>query len=40
MPPQAKRMGEYEQPPLDAAVAEALAEFVAKRKAEGGPPLN
>ena len=33
-------LGEYEQPPLDVAVAEALAEFVAKRKAEGGAPLN
>ena len=33
-------LGEYEQPPLDEAVAEALAEFVARRKAEDGAPLN
>ena len=33
-------LGEYEQPPLDEAVAEALAEFMARRKAEGRAPLN
>ena len=34
-------MAEYFQPiVLDEAVAEALAEFVARRKAEGGAPLN
>ena len=30
----------YEEPVLDVAVAEALAEYVAKRKAEGGAPMN
>ena len=30
----------YEQPALDAGIAEALAEFVTRRKAEGGAPTN
>ena len=30
----------YEQPPLDTGIAEAVAEFVARRKAEGGAPTN
>ena len=33
-------LAEYEAPALDAAVAEALAEYVARRKAEGGAPMN
>ena len=28
------------EPKLDVAVAKALAEYVAKRKAEGGAPMN
>ncbi len=31
---------EYEQPPLDPAIDEALAAFVARRKEEGGAPMN
>ena len=30
---------EYEQPPLDPAIDEALAAFVARRKEEGGAPM-
>lgn len=30
----------YEEPKLDEAVAEALGDYVAKRKAEGGAPMN
>ena len=30
----------YVQPPLDPAIAEAMMEFVTKRKAEGGAPLD
>jgi len=30
----------YQQPPLDPAIAEALADYVARRKAEGGAPMN
>jgi len=33
-------LGDYEQPPLDAGIAEGLAEYVARRKAEGGAPMN
>ncbi|MCF1709244.1 trimethylamine methyltransferase family protein [Tabrizicola sp. J26] len=33
-------LAEYEQPPLDPAIGEALDAFVARRKAEGGAPLN
>lgn len=33
-------IAEYEQPPLDPARAEAMDEFVAKRTAEGGAPVN
>ena len=33
-------LADYEQPPLDPAIAEALAAFVARRKAEGGAPMN
>ncbi|MDR0808908.1 MAG: trimethylamine methyltransferase family protein [Gemmobacter sp.] len=31
---------EYEQPPLDPGIAEALRDFVARRHAEGGAPMN
>ncbi len=31
-------LAEYRQPPMDPAVAEELAAFVAKRKEEGGAP--
>lgn len=31
---------EYEQPPLDAGIGEAIDEFITKRKAEGGAPMN
>ena len=31
---------EYEQPPLDPAIDEALGAYVARRKAEGGAPMN
>ena len=30
----------YEEPKLDDAKAEALADYVARRKAEGGAPMN
>jgi trimethylamine--corrinoid protein Co-methyltransferase len=33
-------VAEYEQPPMDAGIAEALADYVARRKAEGGAPMN
>ena len=33
-------LAEYEPPALDAAVAEALADYVARRKREGGAPMN
>ncbi len=33
-------LGEYEEPKLDPAVAEALDDYVARRKAEGGAPMN
>jgi len=33
-------LAEYEQPPLDPGIAEALADFVARRRAEGGAPMN
>ena len=33
-------LGDYEQPPLDPAIAEALTDYVARRKAEGGAPMN
>jgi len=33
-------LAEYQPPGLDAAVAEALADYVARRKAEGGAPMN
>ncbi len=33
-------LAEYEQPPLDSAIDEALGAFVARRKAEGGAPMN
>ncbi len=33
-------VAEYEQPPLDAGIAEALSDYVARRKAEGGAPMN
>ncbi|MCB2144498.1 MAG: trimethylamine methyltransferase family protein, partial [Rhodobacteraceae bacterium] len=31
---------EYEEPALDPAVAEELDAYVARRKAEGGAPMN
>jgi trimethylamine--corrinoid protein Co-methyltransferase len=31
---------DYRQPPLDAAVKEALQAFVARRKEEGGAPMQ
>ena len=33
-------LAEYEQPPLDSGIAEALKDFVARRRAEGGAPMN
>jgi trimethylamine--corrinoid protein Co-methyltransferase len=33
-------LAEYEPPPIDAAAAEELADFVARRKAEGGAPTD
>lgn len=33
-------LAEFEAPPMDAAIAEALAEFVERRKAEGGAPTD
>ena len=33
-------LAEYDQPALDPAVAEALAEYVARRKLQGGAPMN
>ncbi|WP_225029644.1 trimethylamine methyltransferase family protein [Xinfangfangia pollutisoli] len=33
-------LGQYEEPTLDPAVAEALDDYVARRKAEGGAPMN
>lgn len=33
-------VADYEQPPLDAGIAEALTDYVARRKAEGGAPMN
>lgn len=33
-------LGEYVQPPLDAGVVDALDDYVARRKAEGGAPMN
>ena len=36
-----KRMvAEYEQPPIDPAIDEALRDYMDRRKAEGGSPLN
>ena len=35
-----KLLAEYEQPPLDPAVEEALRDYVARRKQEGGAPVN
>jgi trimethylamine--corrinoid protein Co-methyltransferase len=31
---------EYRQPPIDPAIVEAIDAFIARRKAEGGAPLN
>ena len=33
-------LAEHEDPPLDAGVDEALDAYVARRKAEGGAPMN
>ncbi len=35
-----KLLGEYVQPPLDPSITEALSAYVARRKAEGGAPMN
>ena len=35
-----KILAEYEAPALDAAIAEELAAFVARRKEEGGAPTD
>jgi trimethylamine--corrinoid protein Co-methyltransferase len=36
-----KRMlADYEQPPIDPSIDEALKDYIARRKAEGGSPLN
>jgi trimethylamine--corrinoid protein Co-methyltransferase len=33
-------LADYEQPPIDPGIVEALDTFVARRKAEGGAPMN
>lgn len=33
-------LADYEQPPIDPGIVEALGTFVARRKAEGGAPMN
>ena len=33
-------VADYEQPPIDPGIAEALTGYVARRKAEGGAPMN
>lgn len=33
-------LANYEQPPLDDGIGEALEAFVGRRKAEGGAPTN
>ena len=33
-------LSDYQQPPLDAAILEAVDEYIARRKAEGGAPMN
>lgn len=33
-------LAEYETPPMDAGIAEALDNYVARRKAQGGAPMN
>jgi trimethylamine--corrinoid protein Co-methyltransferase len=33
-------LASYEEPPLGAGIREALEDFVARRKAEGGAPTN
>ena len=33
-------LAEYEEPPMDAAIRDELADFVARRKAEGGAPTD
>ena len=35
-----KLLAEYEQPPIDPAIDDALKDYVARRKREGGSPLN
>ena len=35
-----KLLAAYEPPPLDPAIDEALKDYVARRKAEGGIPKN
>jgi trimethylamine--corrinoid protein Co-methyltransferase len=35
-----KLLADYEQPPIDPAIDEALKDYVARRKREGGSPLN
>ena len=31
---------DYEQPPIDPGVLESIDDFIARRKAEGGAPMN
>jgi trimethylamine--corrinoid protein Co-methyltransferase len=33
-------LAEFEPPPMDEAIREELADFVARRKAEGGAPTD
>ena len=33
-------LADYEQPPIDPAIDEALRDYMARRKAEGGAPMN
>ena len=35
-----KMVAEYEQPPIDPAIDEALRDYMERRKREGGSPLN
>jgi len=35
-----KALAEYEEPPMDPGIAEALDAFVARRMEEGGAPLD
>jgi trimethylamine--corrinoid protein Co-methyltransferase len=33
-------VGSFEEPPMDVAIRDELADFVARRKAEGGAPTD